>query len=681
MIAAFVILTCLIAILPALVMLDNNLATGLTAAVVAAAMAVVAVTLPSSESRRFTRLLGPLAFLILLIPCIWMLLQVMPTSRRWLVNPVWVSASAALGKPLAGAISLDIGATLLALARYCCVLGAAIIAAAVALNRQRAESLLWLLTAIATLIATGLIGFDLGYLPFSSLESFADHIDAVNIAAIGVVLSCATGVHAYEQFEAAKTRQKSLRTIAMISIAASGIALFICVSAIVICADAALFVTALFGAAIVISTLVIRKWKFGPWGQAGIAAVTAIALVGFFAIVPARRDVDLTIAFSGQDQIASIDRMLSDAKWAGSGAGSFEALLPIYRDTNETTSYETPTVAAAVSIEMGRPFLWISIAIALLGASILFRRALLRGRDYVYSAAGAACIIVFLISAFATAGVPGITAPLMTSIVCGLAFAQSRRGSNGDPKASDRAPSLIEGLSRAGKSTKMPPRIWFSALLGSFAFVLLIQGVWILLAQSYQFHHIRLPTDQKTATVARAEQDKIQQAASLAVVRGDLWAETAFAYAGQIWIDQAMELDASDRSNGEALKNLTQTLRYAPHRGDIWLMFAALADRYKWSDYQPSQLLKMSYYTAPNELALFPLRLNVSLRGKTLSDDTELQDMVRRDITVILTRAPALKPTLVAAYKSASPQGKAFADRVIADIDPSYLSVVRAKFP
>jgi hypothetical protein len=61
----------------------------------------------------------------------------------------------------------------------------------------------------------------------------------------------------------------------------------------------------------------------------------------------------------------------------------------------------------------------------------------------------------------------------------------------------------------------------------------------------------------------------------------------------------------------------------------------------------------MSYYTAPNELALFPLRLNVLLHAKEVMDDAELQDMVRRDISVILTRAPALKPALVAAYRPA----------------------------
>jgi hypothetical protein len=55
--------------------------------------------------------------------------------------------------------------------------------------------------------------------------------------------------------------------------------------------------------------------------------------------------------------------------------------------------------------------------------------------------------------------------------------------------------------------------------------------------------------------------------------------------------------------------------------------------------------------------------------------------MARRDISLILTRAPALKPALVDAYRSASPAGKAFAERVISEIDPGYLSIARAGFP
>jgi hypothetical protein len=222
---------------------------------------------------------------------------------------------------------------------------------------------------------------------------------------------------------------------------------------------------------------------------------------------------------------------------------------------------------------------------------------------------------------------------------------------------------------------------WLRVALTLFGVFLFAQAAWILLAERHRLNHIRLPVDGRTATIAFAEQDKSKQAASLAVVRGDLWAESAFTYGSQLWTDRAIWLDGGDQLNTEALKTMTRALRYSPHRGDVWLMFAALADKYKWSGYQPSLLLKMSYYTAPNELALLPLRLNVSLRAKGVTDDAELKDMVRRDISVILTRAPALKPALVAAYRSALPQGKVFAERVISEIDPGYLGVVRAGYP
>ena len=222
---------------------------------------------------------------------------------------------------------------------------------------------------------------------------------------------------------------------------------------------------------------------------------------------------------------------------------------------------------------------------------------------------------------------------------------------------------------------------WLRVALTLFGVFLFAQALWILLAERHRLNHIRLPVDGRTAAIAFVEQDKIKQATSLAVVRGGLWAESAFTYGSQLWTDRAISLDAGDQLSTEALKTVTRALRYSPHRGDVWLMFAALAEKYKWSGYQPSLLLKMSYYTAPNELALLPLRLNVSLHAKGVTDDAELKDMVRRDISVILTRAPALKPALVAAYRSALPQGKVFAERVISEIDPGYLGVVRAGYP
>src|ERR1700730_11058512 len=119
MIAAFVILTSLIALLPALMMVDGIFASGVVSAIVAIAMVTVPLAPNTGELNRFSRLLGPTAFIALFIPCSWMLLQVLPI--RSLANPVWVTASTALDKPVVGAVSLDIGRTLLSLARYCAI--------------------------------------------------------------------------------------------------------------------------------------------------------------------------------------------------------------------------------------------------------------------------------------------------------------------------------------------------------------------------------------------------------------------------------------------------------------------------------------------------------------------------------------------------------------------------------
>src|SRR6202049_4047494 len=192
MIPAFIILTSLIALLPAMMMVDGILANGAVLAIVAVAMVTVVLTLHTSDLNRFSRLLGPTGFIVLFIPCLWMLLQVFPIPSRSLANPVWVSASTALDKPFVGAISLDIGATLLSLARYCASLATAFVSATVTLNKQRADSVLSLLTAVAALIAAGLIGLDLGFLRFPGFEHLGEGAEGVNIAGLGFILSVAS---------------------------------------------------------------------------------------------------------------------------------------------------------------------------------------------------------------------------------------------------------------------------------------------------------------------------------------------------------------------------------------------------------------------------------------------------------------------------------------------------------
>ena len=219
MTAAFTVLILLIAVLPTLMVVDGSLADGLVSAIVAIAMVTAGLTLPTSELNRFSRLLRPTGFIVLFVPCLWMLLQVLPISTQSLANSVWVSASTALGKPFIGAVSLDIGATLLAVVRYCTVLAAAFVSASISLNKSGAENLLSLLTGIAVLIAIELIGFDLGYLRLLGYERLAEPASGMNIVVMGVVLSCAMAIRSYEHLDS--TRRNKPRTIAMVAGSAS----------------------------------------------------------------------------------------------------------------------------------------------------------------------------------------------------------------------------------------------------------------------------------------------------------------------------------------------------------------------------------------------------------------------------------------------------------------------------
>jgi hypothetical protein len=428
--AVFVILILIIATTPVLAIMNGVIAAGFLLAMAAVAIALIVLTLPAGEFRRLGTLWKPLA-LVALIPGIWMLVQIAPVPG-WLGHSAWTSASVALAEPLAGTITLDIGETLLGLGRYSLALAVAIVATAVALDRQRAQIILFVLTAAAALIAitsiaAGLIGLEPRSLRFAEMNFSVDRPQMLTIAVMGLVLSCAMILSAYEAYRSHRMtgRPAILTTIAMTASIAAAV---ICLSAIAMDADAALLLAAALGVFTLMALVFIRRSRLGPWGQSGIAATALLGLIGFFAAGPANRAVDLTLVLSSQRQasIATAERMLSDAKWAGTGAGTFAALFPIYRDIGDAGLVAPPTAAASIAIEMGRPLLWSLVILVLLGALLLFRRALKRNREYLYAGAGAACMMAVLVASFANAGILGLGASLLASAVCGLALAQSR---------------------------------------------------------------------------------------------------------------------------------------------------------------------------------------------------------------------------------------------------------------
>ena len=354
MIFPFVTLTLLIILVPAIGRLDGIWIVGAASATIALALTTIAIAMSANRLARFSRLLRPSLIFALAAPALWMLLQVIPMPAHRLVNPIWASASAALNQPLAGTITVDVGATLLSLAQYCVVVAAALVSAAVALDGQRAARLFYILLAIATLVAIRQIALEMAASDglFLAAEGRAQ---AMVVAVIGILLAGATAIQAVDQLSRTSRPQRS-RSWAMITLSVVILSLLICGVAILIPADPVVVVAAAFGVGTLLAVFAIRRWMLGPWGAAGIAAAAAIGLLGAFASIPVKKNADLVTALSTQPQPAT-ERMLSDIAPAGSGAGTFRALLPIYQDSATATTQEHPTAAAVITIEMGSTFL------------------------------------------------------------------------------------------------------------------------------------------------------------------------------------------------------------------------------------------------------------------------------------------------------------------------------------
>ena len=184
------------------------------------------------------------------------------------------------------------------------------------------------------------------------------------------------------------------------------------------------------GIATLVVATVMRRFRFDVWGYSAIISIAVVVGVAVLALRPNERMVDLTVAFANSPQAPMVlltQRILAETSWLGTGAGTFAAILPIYRDIDELTAGNAaPTAAAAIAIEMGRPFLWVSVVGGIALAVMLLRGAASRGRDSFYSAAGASCVVAFTILLFNNNGVLGTSILVIMAAIIGLAIAQSK---------------------------------------------------------------------------------------------------------------------------------------------------------------------------------------------------------------------------------------------------------------
>lgn len=429
MISAFRLLILAIGLSPVFLVTDSLLIHGVLAAYVALMVLFVAWSIRPGEAAFLAGIIRP-AMIFAFFPAAWILLQAIPMPFDGLRHPIWISAETALGRTLWGSISISPGDTLLALTRYFSACGLFFVAAAVTIDRQRAEAVLLWLTGITTLLALTLFVHNLGGFVFlGEISSSGARASMTAAVTLGTVLTSTTVIYAIERYETRRSRADFSRSLFVIMIVTSVGALLLTLIAVALFASRPALFAALSGVGTFMLIVGFRRIGLGA-GLGFLLACIAVAvplsiIAGSFFI----KTPDISLRFltdAPKSQIDLTQRMISDTGWAGSGAGTYGALLPIYQDpSNSVVAAIAPTTAAGFLIELGRPALWIAIAAALAAIGWLTHGALQRGRDSFFTAAGASCTVILTLEAFFDASLSGSTAIVMAMSVLGLAVSQS----------------------------------------------------------------------------------------------------------------------------------------------------------------------------------------------------------------------------------------------------------------
>jgi hypothetical protein len=424
---ARLILVALICALPAILLLDGPIVHALVAGIVAAGVAITSRTMRPGETEFLISIIRPLAA-IAAVPALWMLIQVLPL--RALAHPIWGSAEAALGRSIASSISIDTGATVMALGQYLTIVAVGLLSAAVAVDRQRAEWILFALTGAGALIALILTTHDLFGLTFLSAATASfERSQAIDCVAMGAITSAAAGVRTIERLETRKTSPERSVPVLLLTLAACGGTLAICLVALALGANGGVIVAAGYGLVALASLVAIRRLGLGPWGIAAILVPAIGVAVLIAAAEPGLRtkSVSLAYATSPASLTAASQRVLDDAPATGIGAGTFAAIAPVYREVDDAAAAAAPpTAAATFAIELGRPMLWLIVTALGAAVFVLLRAALRRGRDSFHPAAGGSCLLTLLVLCFVNSGLLGTAAAMLAAATIGLAFAQSR---------------------------------------------------------------------------------------------------------------------------------------------------------------------------------------------------------------------------------------------------------------
>jgi len=353
-----------------------------------------------------------------IVPAIWMAVQLLSTPIG--AHSIWIYANGAMGRQSWGHVSVDLGMTILALIFYLANVSLILVGVFVARDRRGAELVLAVVTATMAITTIILL---IGRLTSAFDGNLNEILGAVS--AFGILLSLACGTRAIEQRESGHDEREG-----RVALLASGVALAIGVIGLGVGATFHVWLTTAFGVVTFGSIQVIRRTALPGW--AALMLTTTLLLAAAMIVAwryDPMRSVSPLLQFataSSADAISLTQRLLSDTRWLGTGAGTYSTLLPIYQELSSSVT-NAPSTASALAIELGWPIFFFIIATTAWLIIMLYRGALARGRDSYYPAVAAACAVVLFGEAFCDTSLLNSCVAVTGDAIIGLGLAQSLR--------------------------------------------------------------------------------------------------------------------------------------------------------------------------------------------------------------------------------------------------------------
>lgn len=418
-------LLALIAATPVLLFFDNVVSAGGLEFLAAIGMALIALAMRPGEARHLIKLLR-IPLVLAALPLAWMLIQLAPVPLGGISQSLWRSTATALAVSLLPGPSIDPGLTLLAFCRLASLAAVTFVAMAVAIERTRAKQVLFVLALAATTMASISFVDELGGARLLD-RSVASELRPAFLAAavLGDVFLAAIVIMVIEQYELRDHPGEFFKQL-VLPLAVVDVAFLICSSSLVAAHAGYAAFAAACGCATVGVIYGLRRIGFGPPVAliVGAVAIAAAAAIISAKTQPLAADLSLRYAATADPEIVSLDdRILNEVGLGGSGAGTLQAIRNLFG----APSFVAPVTsfAAQIAIELGRPLLWLVVALTCLLVVLCARGAFNRGRDVFYPLAGAGAAVSMLLASFAAAGVANAAISMLVAIALGLALAQT----------------------------------------------------------------------------------------------------------------------------------------------------------------------------------------------------------------------------------------------------------------